>query len=172
VLLLLLVLAYGAVITSLGLAVATWVGRFGRAIALCVSIYVVFLIGWPILVVLGLAGHSEDAVITRVMMADPPMGTLYGTMCVSSANNPIDGVPNREETAVWMAVWIVVDIVIAALLFLATLATFDRCLGRIPDEGARPGRPPGRSSLSQAELLALVPSASETGEEDFEAEDE
>jgi ABC-type transport system involved in multi-copper enzyme maturation permease subunit len=172
VLLLLLVLAYGAVITSLGLAVATWVGRIGRAIALCVSIYVVFLIGWPILVVFGLEGRSEDAVITHMMIADPPMGTLYGTMCVSSANDPIPGVPYREETAVWMVVWIVIDFGIAALLFLATRATFDRCLGRIPDEGTRPGRPPGRSSLTQAELLALVPSASETGEEEFESEDE
>ncbi len=33
-----LVLAYGAAITSLGLALATWVSRLGRAVALCVTI--------------------------------------------------------------------------------------------------------------------------------------
>ena len=33
-----LVLAYGAAITSLGLALATWVSRLGRAIALCVTV--------------------------------------------------------------------------------------------------------------------------------------
>ena len=32
-----LVLAYGATITSLGLALATWVSRLGRAVALCVD---------------------------------------------------------------------------------------------------------------------------------------
>ena len=35
-----LVLAYGAAITSLGLAAATWVRRLGRAVALCVTSYV------------------------------------------------------------------------------------------------------------------------------------
>ena len=44
------ILAYGAVITSLGLAMATRVSRLGRAVALCVTAYVVFSIGWPILV--------------------------------------------------------------------------------------------------------------------------
>ena len=46
------ILAYGAVITSLGLAMATRVSRLGRAVAMCVSAYVVFSIGWPILVVM------------------------------------------------------------------------------------------------------------------------
>ena len=35
-----LMLAYGAAITSLGLALATWVSRLGRAVALCVTAYV------------------------------------------------------------------------------------------------------------------------------------
>jgi hypothetical protein len=73
---------------------------------------------------------------------------------------------------IWMIIWILVHAGVAAYLFRATLGTFDGCLGRIPDAGVRPGRPPGRSSLSQAELLALVPSASEIGEEEFESEDE
>ena len=45
-----LVTGYCAVITSLGLAMATWASRIGRAVALCVSIYVVSSIGWLILV--------------------------------------------------------------------------------------------------------------------------
>ena len=43
------ILSYGAVITSLGLALATWVSRLGRAVALCVTAYVGFSIGWTIL---------------------------------------------------------------------------------------------------------------------------
>ena len=45
-----LVLAYAAVIASLGLAIATWVSRLGRAVAICVSFTVVFAIGWVVLV--------------------------------------------------------------------------------------------------------------------------
>ena len=41
---------YGAVITSLGLALATWVSRLGRVVAICVSTYAMFSIGWVYLV--------------------------------------------------------------------------------------------------------------------------
>src|SRR5262249_19318257 len=40
-----LVVAYGAAITSLGLALATWLPRMGRAIGLTAGLYVVVLIG-------------------------------------------------------------------------------------------------------------------------------
>jgi len=45
-----LILAYIAAITSLGLALATWVSRLGRAVAVCVSAYAVFSIGWMLMV--------------------------------------------------------------------------------------------------------------------------
>jgi ABC-type transport system involved in multi-copper enzyme maturation permease subunit len=169
--LLLSVLAYGAAITSLGLAVATWVRRLGRAIALCVSINVILAIGWPILVLL-LVGHGPDIIAMLMMMADPPFGVLFGTMPVSSSMYSPSASPTRGEMFIWMIIWILVHAGVAAYLFRATLGTFDGCLGRIPDAGARPGRPPGRSSLTRAELLALVPSTSGTLEEDFEDGDE
>ena len=40
-----LILAYGAAITSLGLALATWMPRMGRAVGLTAGLYVVVLIG-------------------------------------------------------------------------------------------------------------------------------
>ena len=43
-----LILAYAAAITSLGLAVATWVPRLGRAITLSVLAYVLVAVGWPL----------------------------------------------------------------------------------------------------------------------------
>jgi ABC-type transport system involved in multi-copper enzyme maturation permease subunit len=171
ILLLLSVLAYGAAITSLGLAVATWVSRLGRAIALCVSINVVLAIGWPILVLL-LVGDGPGIATILIMMADPPLGVLFGTMPVSSSMYSPSASPTRGEMFIWMNIWILVYAGVAAYLFRATLGTFDRCLGRIPDAGIRPGRPLGRSSLTQAELLALVPSASGTFEEDLEDGDE
>ena len=45
-----LLLVYCAVTASLGLAVATWVSRLGRAVALCVTVVVGFSIGWMFLV--------------------------------------------------------------------------------------------------------------------------
>ena len=48
--LLALIAAYGAAIISLGLALATWVSRLGRAVALCVTAYVGFSVGWLILI--------------------------------------------------------------------------------------------------------------------------
>jgi hypothetical protein len=41
-------LSYGAAITSMGLALATWVPRLGRAIAINVVIFVLITIGCPL----------------------------------------------------------------------------------------------------------------------------
>jgi hypothetical protein len=77
------------------------------------------------------------------------------------------------ETILWGFIWVAAYIGAAVFLYRVTLATFDGCLGRIPDDGARPrSRLLGKSSLSTAELLALVPSSSEEFEEDPDGEDE
>jgi ABC-type transport system involved in multi-copper enzyme maturation permease subunit len=47
-----LVVAYGAALTSLGLALATWVPRLGRAIALCVAAHVGVTVGWAVFTLL------------------------------------------------------------------------------------------------------------------------
>jgi ABC-type transport system involved in multi-copper enzyme maturation permease subunit len=159
-----LVLAHGAVITSLGLAMATWVNRPGRAIALCVTIHVLSMIGWPILLSIAFRGYRT--VVQALLVGDPPVGVLFATMGTSASGFELIGPGiNREEFCVWAFGWIVVLAVVAATLFGATLATFDGCLERIPDDGLRlPPRPRGRSSLSTDELLALVPSADEDEE--------
>ena len=48
VLLIGLILAYAAAITSIGLAVATWVPRLGRVITVSVMAYVLVAAGWPL----------------------------------------------------------------------------------------------------------------------------
>ena len=56
-----LIMSYCAVITSLGLVMAIWVSRLGRAVALCVSAYVVFSIGWVVLIfLLSIPGQAND----------------------------------------------------------------------------------------------------------------
>jgi ABC-type Na+ efflux pump permease subunit len=144
-----LILAYGAAITSLGLAVATWVSRPGRAVAGCVSAYIVFSIGWMWLITLLSAGPDSDLLL--MLMGSPVAGMFYATAALS---------PDPRFIAGNEAVRIMVGVVlctlihggIAALLFAATVATFDRCLGRASDTTRRPiKRPPG-IPLTEREL--------------------
>jgi ABC-type transport system involved in multi-copper enzyme maturation permease subunit len=152
-----LVLAHGAAITSLGLAIATWVSRVGHAVAVCVSVHVLLLIGWPI-VVLFLSRGVSRPIALALMTGDPPIGVMYATAATSASGfGWIEaGASARVEVFLRTFVWIVVLAIVAAALFNVTHATFDGCLGRIPDGGLRPPRRPARSSMSEAELLAMV----------------
>ena len=47
-----LITGYREVITSLGLALATWISRLGRAVALTVFVCIVFWVGWIMLIFL------------------------------------------------------------------------------------------------------------------------
>ena len=138
VLLLGLIMANSAVITSLGLAMATWVSRLGRAVALCVSAYVVLLDR------LGGAGFScwrspaKRMIISSYLWswAVPFYGTIFATMAVAPGDAHF---PGGAYTAGFGAfIWIVIDGAVALLLFLTTLATFDRCLGRVSEVAGRP----------------------------------
>ena len=72
-----LMLAYCMVIASLGLALATWISRLGRAVASCVGIVVGFSVGWLILVI---SVTSRDFVGIPLIMGSP----LYGTAAAMS----------------------------------------------------------------------------------------
>jgi ABC-type transport system involved in multi-copper enzyme maturation permease subunit len=161
ILLLGLVLAHGAVVTGLGLAMATWVGRPGRAIALCVTVFLLSVIGWPI--VLCVSIWDEPSFREALLTGDLPVGVMYATMATSASGvGPITHGAIRGEVFLWVFGWIVVLAIAAAALFSAASATFDGCLGRIPDVGLRPSRHPRlQSSPATAELLAMVSSSSE-----------
>jgi ABC-type transport system involved in multi-copper enzyme maturation permease subunit len=162
VLLIGMVLAHAAAIISLGLMIAAWIGRPGRAIAACVCVVVLSWIGWPILVGLAFNGPGGRKLAQALGFGVPPAGVLYATMAVSASGRIAPDV-DRSDVFVWTFSWIAALTSVAAVLFAATLATFDGCLGRIPDEGMRRPSPPrrGRSSLSAAELLAMMPSSDE-----------
>jgi hypothetical protein len=164
-----LVLAYGAAITSLGLAMATWVSRIGRAVTLCIAINVVGMVGWPFVIALCVGTPAMRYV--GMMIGDPPAGMLLGTFAVLLTNVPrAPGGPDFDAFWLPMIAWIIVISGLAALLFAATAATFDCCLGRASDGTRPPSSRPGRSSLSPDELLALVPSAFEEGYDEEEEE--
>ena len=61
VLMALIVLVHGAAITSLGLALATWIPRPGRAVGLTVVAYVLVSVGWMILILILVEHGPRDA---------------------------------------------------------------------------------------------------------------
>jgi ABC-type transport system involved in multi-copper enzyme maturation permease subunit len=139
-----LVVAYGAAITSLGLALATWQSRIGRAIGLTAGLYVVVLIA-AIPVGMMFFGKGPNDAGAGFAAASPFWGVGF-----SSAVFGGNGGPRHEigGQAAWAVLWIVAYGLVAFGLVLATLKTFNRCLGRIddplPDERPfpRPARKP------------------------------
>lgn len=157
-----LLLSHCAAITSLGLAAATWVDQPGRAVALCVAVYVLIAIGWPLAVLL-LLSHASDVLIATVLMGDPPFGAA--SLCLAAATPGLQlaaGMSSADLIGVallWMAIYA------GAAVFLnwITHSTFDERLGRIPDAGLPRPRLRRLSSLSPDELLAMVPTSTEDG---------
>jgi ABC-type transport system involved in multi-copper enzyme maturation permease subunit len=137
------ILGYGAVITSLGLALATWVSRLGRAVALCITAYVVFSIGWPILI--GVL-FKPDSLGRSLMMGCPAVGTLA---VISLIGRDVFPYQYDEGTyTVAATLWTAFNLLAAANLFAATVMTFDRRLGRMPEKGGRPESTPRKESFA------------------------
>jgi ABC-type transport system involved in multi-copper enzyme maturation permease subunit len=129
-----LILAQGAAITSLGLALATWVPNLGRAVALTVTIYVVVTVGWVFLVFILFQNHQTLGPV--LASASPLVGTLLASLPLASPAFPYW--PMAYAAA---GFWIVVYTGIALILRSTTLASFERCLGRMA-ETTKPPRPP------------------------------
>ena len=156
-----LILAYAAAITSLGLALATWMPRMSRVVTASVIAYVLASVGWPILLE-GLHAYSygdPESQFAR-SLASPFLGIyalsgLAGRLAYSTNSMGSGGYSERGIALIydWAARWIVVYGTTAAVLALATRATFDRCLGRV--YGAT--RPAGRSGRREANPLASAP---------------
>ena len=113
----LFVLASGAAITSLGLAMATWCPRPGRAVGLTVTLYLLVAVAW-----LFLAGLQRGPSSDRLLMCSP---FFWSGQVTDSAVRGSD----RE----WNAAigWIVAYGTSGLVLLLAALSTFNRCLGRV-----------------------------------------
>jgi hypothetical protein len=122
-----LIVAYGAAITSLGLALAIWLPRMGRAIGLTAGLYVVVLIG-AIPVGTILFGKGASGARDGFASASPFWGVGFSSAIFGGAAGPGHEI---EKQAAWLVFWIVAYGLVAIGLLLATLKTFNRCLGRI-----------------------------------------
>jgi hypothetical protein len=152
-----LVVAYGAAITSLGLALATWLPRMGRAIGLTAGLYVVVLIG-PIPVGTILFGRAPSGAGDGFAAASPFWGVGFSSAVFGGTAGLRYDIGKQ---AAWLALWIVAYGLVASGLLLATLKTFNRCLGRTDDRlpaeqpFPRPARKPATRLPDVESALAI-----------------
>ncbi len=118
-----MILAHGATVTSLGIGLATWVPRIDRALILSAAASVLITAGWIPLVLFLFEGSS---LMPGLAMASPLFGVVQITSDMVTASPAA-----WSRHAGWASFWIVFFSFLALAMLLATLWSFDRCLGRI-----------------------------------------
>jgi ABC-type transport system involved in multi-copper enzyme maturation permease subunit len=120
------VLCSGAAVTSLGLAMATWCSRLGRALGLTVSLYLLVTVGW-IFGVLAIEANPDRLI----------MGSPFGWAAVVTerlGRDTFEGFPGAAIDWTMLYAWT------ALVLLAATVKTFNRCLGRVESRSHPRGR--------------------------------
>jgi ABC-type transport system involved in multi-copper enzyme maturation permease subunit len=107
------ILSAGASVASLGLAMATWCPRLGRAVGLTVSLYLLATVGWCC----GVAAVIRTPAADRLMMGSP----FFWPGAVT------DSVSRVSKNGTWEAaiLWTLVYALLALVLLAATLVTFN-----------------------------------------------
>src|SRR5262249_20830303 len=113
-----------------------WQSRIGRAIGLTAGLYIVVLIG-AIPVGMQLIGNRSNAAGPGFAAASPFWGVGYSSAEVGGTAGSGRGI---SQHAAWLVFWIAAYGLFAFGLLLATLKTFNRCLGRLDDSSPQ-GKP-------------------------------
>jgi hypothetical protein len=139
------VTACGAAVTSLGLAMATWCSRLGRAVGLTVAAYVVMTVGWMFLV---MALCTPNPFGWTLISGSPFYGAILVTVCTCEPR--WGGTETRLSCAVF---WVLAYGGLGVALLVGTILSFNRFLGRV-DGGFIA---PGRRRLKPVELIPIEP---------------
>ena len=83
------------------------------------GLYAVVSLAWPVLVLTLFPGKGAEL---------SAVSSFYGTFDLTLV---LCGWPCADNWSMWMAFWLGGQTALSAVLLLATLTTFDRCLGRI-----------------------------------------
>ncbi len=132
-LLILQMLTVAAMVTSLGLAMATWARRPGRSIFLTVTLYGLLTLGWPVLIAASAPFLlSSPPFWEGIVFASPIVGADLLTRSIGSVAMPSQSGKWEEHWSIlsWNACWVLCYACSAAFLRTATHLTFDRRLGR------------------------------------------
>jgi hypothetical protein len=126
-------LASGALIVSLGLLLATWGRRLGRAVALSVIAFFLTGIGWLFVV--------ELLAFRLRWMINPQRWIMICVTSLSPAAGPMNAIDvviqvwfePRKPLWIGLGVVILIKWLVAGMLLGLTIWTFDRCMGRVSE---------------------------------------
>jgi ABC-type transport system involved in multi-copper enzyme maturation permease subunit len=144
------VLTYGAVITGLGLFLATWIARPGRAIALSVAAFVLAAVGWPFAFEMFILRPLQAWLVTNANISGAEGNWIFmGLISLSPLLGPamtldILDRPGMGDTR-WLfhlvvLTWCLLAWAFAGALYGAVLRSFDRRLGRMREMSQSDGR--------------------------------
>ncbi len=138
------IFANGALFTSVGLALATWIERPGRAIGASVAFYLFVLIGFPMLIgtlIMPAIIHSLSlswgdrwiqALQMGLMSVSPFVGQIASFEWIAY---PFRGSP--QWLWVFQSLELLATFALAGLVLVFTILTFDSRLGRVSEQPAR-----------------------------------
>jgi hypothetical protein len=160
-------LSFGAAITSLGLALATWISRPGRAIAVNVAVFVLISVGWPFFLEAFIWRVLTSWLATKYNLTGMEINWLLQWMIVIS---PFAGpaMTLMHLADPWMGArwkfdlvalgWCLLAWAFAGAFFWAALRSFDRCLGRMRETSRSEDRgDAARFDATEPEDPQLVP---------------
>ena len=133
-------LSYGAAITSLGLLLATWIPRPGRAIGISVAVFVLIAVGWPYAFAWSSGVRSWHGSWTpaNLQVGDVNWLARAGGLQSTPRTGHHAGRAHGHARAgrVWKfnlvaMAWCLLAWAFAVAMFWMALRSFDRCLGRM-----------------------------------------
>jgi ABC-type transport system involved in multi-copper enzyme maturation permease subunit len=125
-----LLLIHAAMVTGLGLGLATLLRRTDRAVVSFVVIYLGVAIGLLFLPFAFFDRGPDNPAAAKICMASPLFAVVAPTAGAENPGLPDDLWHGAIDGAV---VWLLIGSTVAAALFAITLASFDACLGRVTD---------------------------------------
>jgi hypothetical protein len=137
--------AYVPGFPTVGLALATWIPRLGRVITVSVMAYVLVAVGWPILLevlpnLIASRPFYDPSTFQGLSLARPYLGTYVTTEWAAgfSSASYLHATWGAEPLLLradvfWSVIWIGLHSGLAMTVALATLLTFDRCVGRVTE---------------------------------------
>jgi ABC-type transport system involved in multi-copper enzyme maturation permease subunit len=145
-----MLLTQGAAVVSVGLALATWSRRVGRAVAISVTAYAFAAFILPIFIEI----MAEVLPQLGYLAADPASTGFFGMLiltacplggqCVTATNAFYTELPSRWAFYIGQVIVLLATLGFSLTVLAATMMTFNRCVGRVSERLHSAPRPPRR----------------------------